>query len=130
MKVIRNIVFETNSSMSHSCVIMTKEQNDLWREGLYYYQPYWSSAFDKLPKDERPVADQFYTKDEIINFANQTKYQYNENDEYDFDEFAADLDFLSYEHFVEDEYAEYDWNTYTTPGGETIVIHCKYGRDG
>ena len=43
MRVIRNIVFETNSSMSHSCIIMTKEQNDLWKEGLYYYQPYYEN---------------------------------------------------------------------------------------
>ena len=31
-KVIRNGVFETNSSTQHTCVIMTEEQNKKWEE--------------------------------------------------------------------------------------------------
>lgn len=39
------------------------------------------------------------------------------------------IDDYTYEEWNEDEYAETDWNSYTTPKGEKIVVLCKHGND-
>ena len=64
MKVIRRGIWETNSSMTHSCVIMTAEQNKKWEEEVLYYYPvhdYWD-PFKELPEDEKPVPGDFTHK--------------------------------------------------------------------
>lgn len=39
-----------------------------------------------------------------------------------------EIEGYSYEEW-DDEYAETDYHTYTTPGGEKIVVICKHGSD-
>ena len=138
-KVIRRCVFETNSSTSHATVIMTEEQYNRWtNENLYYYggSKYYD-PFRNLPEDKKPKAECFYTQDEVLEFHKLQGYEYNPNeyteDEYDDpkDAFIKEMgDFISYSDFFEDEYMEFDSNEFTTPGGEKIVVCCKYGRDG
>lgn len=131
MKVIRRCVFETNSSTSHSVIIMTAEQNKKWEDGLYYYpgHDYWD-PFKELPEDKKPVQGKFYTQDEVIEFHRLQGYIYDP-DVSDKESFIKEMDdFITYDSWMDDEYLETDTHSYTTPKGEEIVVHCKYGRDG
>lgn len=133
-RVIRNCVFETNSSATHSVIIMTGEQSNKWEEGnVYYYNFGWWNPFRDLPSEERPTSGCFYSLDEVLKFLEKMDYHYDP-EEYDesVDEFIKECDcgFITYEMWSESEWEEIDTNTYTTPGGEEIVVYCKYGRDG
>lgn len=138
MKRVRNGVFETNSSMSHACIIMTEKENDLWSSGEYYYfEGDWE--LEKLPNP--PIKGRLYTKEEALNYCKQSKYYdessfANESDESDDDNDVSNFDrrlgfwgFTSYNLFNYDEYMEFDDVEYTTPGGEKIIVNCKYGHD-
>lgn len=137
-RVIRREVWETNSSTSHSVVIMTAEQHKKWEEGdLYYYShPTWYDPFEKLLKDKKPQSGAFYTQDEVIEFYRLQGYEYDpeagyyDTDEENKDEFIREMgDFYGYDSWHNDEYLEFDSETYTTPSGEEIVVECKYGND-
>ena len=144
-RVIRRCVFESNSSTSHSTIIMTDEQYNKWKEEkLYYYPPNrWYDTFKKLPEDKKPKSGCLYTQDEVLEFYKLKGYEYNplELDDYDEDEAYDERElkdmyikemcgFAGYDAWHDDEYLEFDEHTYTTPGGETIIVACKYGRDG
>lgn len=127
MKVIRRGIWETNSSMTHSCVIMMAEQDKKWTdEGLYYYPaPHWN-PFRNLSKEEQPVSGQLYTKEEALEFIRKEEGLREPSDIIDE---VRDYGFILYDDWVNDEYLEKDSETFTTPGGETIVVHCKFGGD-
>lgn len=140
--VIRRCIFESNSSTSHTVVIMTEEQNEKWKEEDLYYYPYhdWYDPFKKLPENQKPKSGCLYTQDEVLKFHKLQGYEPNP-EEYDEDEFESEEDmkdifikemgdFIKYTQWFEDEYLETDENHFTTPGGEKIVVCCKYGRDG
>jgi len=140
-RVIRKGVFETNSSTSHSCVIMTEEQNKKWEEENLYYYPSsrYYNQFKDLPEDKQPHPGCFYTQEEVLEFYKLKGYEYKpdefvpEADKYDDakDEFIREMsDFVSYNSWHDDEYMEFDDNYLTTPGGERVVVECKFGRDG
>lgn len=130
-KVIRRCVFETNSSMSHSLVIMTDDENKRWEEEkLYYYTHDWYNYFRKLPEDQQPINNTLYTQEEALNFVKLLGYEYKE-DEYDtVDEFLRENDFYGYDDWHESEWEEYNSYTYTTKSGEELIIETKCGRDG
>lgn len=133
-RVIRKCTFETNSSTSHSCVIMMKEQYDRWREDkLYYllYEPYWN---DKLSEGEKAIPGRLYTEDEVLDFYRKVghEYIYYESEDMSDEEQKTQYiregdDFVSYESWNDD--MESDINYFTTPGGEDIVVLCKYGAN-
>ena len=136
-KVIRKCVFETNSSMSHSCIIMTKEQSDKWeKEDLYLYRKGYWNPFKDLAEKQQPVDDQFYTQEEVLDFIkliSDEEYNIDEDDYYNIDDYIREMTdgcFISYNKWRDNEYEELDTNIYTTPGGETVVVYCSYGRDG
>lgn len=131
-KVIRKCVFETNSSMSHSLVVMTENQHKRWEEEkLYYYTYGWYNIFEKLPEDQRPVKNTLYTQEEALDFIKLSGYEYKEEDEnYSIDDFLSESNFYGYDRWHESEWEEYDEYTYTTPCGEKLIIETKCGRDG
>lgn len=139
-EVIRKEVWETNSSTSHSVVIMTEDKYKQWeKENLYYYDGgrSWYDPFDKLPEDKKPKADGLYTQDEVIEFYKLQGYEYDptsgdyDTDEENKDQYIKEMgDFASYDAWANDEYLEFDTNEFITPGGEKIVVCCKYGYDG
>ena len=132
---IRRCVWETNSSMSHSLIIMTEEQEEKWKSGLYYYDfEYWN-PFRDIPKEKQPVKGQFYTQDEVLNFLELIGYKYNAEeweDDGGVEQFIyeCDDDFKSYEQWHESDWEEYGDRTYVTPSGEKLMIEWKCGRDG
>lgn len=135
MYKIRQCVFETNSSLSHSLIIMSKNQNERWeKENLYYYQYSWWNPFKDLPEDEQPKKGKLYTQKEVLEFLEKNGDKYNPEEwDGDVDEFIYEMcgeTFSGYERWHDSDWEEYGDETYTTPGGEEIVIEYKYGRDG
>lgn len=128
MKVIKTI-FETNSSTTHSVVVMPKEKYDKWTSGLYYFN---GSYYGNKSEGEQPIEGEIYTEEQVLEFLSELGYEYNDEDYDSVSKYVEDCDvgFISWEEWFEDEYLETDKTWYTTPGGEEIVICCKYGFDG
>lgn len=119
---VRQGVFETNSSSTHSLTMMMKSDYNRWeKEGLYLYTGSgWAWDFNK------PVTNKLYTRDEAVEFAKNYKYYrgYEINDRY-----LRELNFISFDDDG-NECLESFYNEFTTPSGETIVAFGEYGYDG
>lgn len=144
-RVVRPCVFESNSSTSHSCIIMTDEMYKKWQsENLYYYKNeymYW----DKLPKDKRPNQSYLYTQDEVLAFYKEIGYPFdleNAAEEYGAEKITTKTeeilkdqyiigmdDFINWSRWINIELEGCD-NSFETPNGEQIRVLCKYGWDG
>ena len=120
---VRQGVFETNSSSTHSLTMMMKSDYERWHnEKLYLYQGFgWRWDFIK------PIHNTLYTRDEAVEFAKNNKY-YSCNYEID-EEYLRELDFISWDD-EGSEYLESFYSEFTTPSGETIVAFGEYGYDG
>ncbi len=123
MKIIRLGVFETNSSSTHTMVIMSEEEYDKWKKGeLLKYR--WEDKFiTKEENDEiikRLIED--YAKEYNIPVedvdVDDLKYEYDDDIAYTFEEYDDRMDLES------------DIEEYTTKNGEKLIIKCWYGYDG
>lgn len=123
MKKIRQNVFETNSSSTHSLIICTPEQSDLLTKGKMYIYDY----------------DTLCTEDERINII-LNEYQKEFTIEGTYKEFYDKNSEMLEEYFSEHRYAEFqsyeewvgelesDETYYTSKSGDKIIILCKYGH--
>lgn len=111
MRTERRSVFETNSSSTHSITIIPKPDYDAMSKDsdLWYHRDHGLK-----------------TRDEAI--ATLPIECVEENDADELDTILADHGWFN--EAVEPEYLERDINTYTTKGGDSIVIVCRYGYDG
>lgn len=108
MRQIRYGAFETNSSSTHTLVIMTKEQYEKFKkEELFLYN------------------DGVATKEEIAEKEKESIQRYNDGD---VDEYIED-ERLSYDAFVDTENEDF-YQEYTTPSGEKIVAFGYFGYNG
>lgn len=99
-KTTRIGVFETNSSSTHSLVMCSKEQFELWKKGkLGFNCATWTLC----------------NKDEFEKYRAEHEY-------------VGDSDFVSYEEYGSD--LEWFEEEHTTPGGETVVAFGCFGWDG
>ena len=141
---IRNNVFETNSSSTHSMVIGPISDFEKWERGELYYQEGHSWLGTKSG---------FITKEEAIKVLETSKYK-NEltekaidwltsdktipADVEDRDEFIdmilqelSTKDVYEYNYYVDyHDQLESEVTEYVTPGGEKLRILCHYGYDG
>lgn len=130
-KVIRRGVYETNSSTSHSCTIMSADTYKKWGNDNYLFTGGKYEIGNYEDEAYKPVPGQLYTKDEVIELLLHNKYiepkdlEFNEDDDDDFNELAYEFEFRTLETFERDY--EIDSTFYTTPGGEKIVAVCAYG---
>ena len=119
---IRQGVFETNSSSTHSLTMMMKSDYTRWEEENLYlfngYEFYWD--FNK------PVKNALYTRDEAVAFIKNSKYYHGAEID---DEYLSEMDFISFDD-EGNEYLESFYKEFTTPSGETIVALGEYGYDG
>lgn len=97
---IREGVFETNSSSTHSIAIATKHEYDMWRRDEMAYDD-WNG--DLIPLDETSPED-FYGED-----GDDRYYKYEDFPPRDFEEFYL---------------------PFKTPSGEEMVTFGYYGYDG
>lgn len=132
MKTIRANTFETNSSSTHSMVILTEEEDNQLRNGELYL----TNKYDEeiITKEERDAifykAIEEYNKDcentKIEGTKITTIEEFMETDDYldNRSEFPCDID-----EWADNEYLSYDYSNYTSPSGDKLIIHLLYGND-
>ena len=109
MRQIRYSTFETNSSSTHTLIIMTKDEYDKLCNEELYIDSWKESLITKEQVDDKT-----------------SNYEGYENQ----DECRRDSGIYTLDEWIDDEYLEYDEYTYTSPSGDEIVAIAKYGRDG
>lgn len=142
-ETIRDNVFETNSSTSHSLVILSEENYNKWAEGdlyLYLGDKWFEKELRKsgVPEDKIPKVDHFYTKDEVIERLILAGYIKNieEMDEDEFEECllesTRDNNFYTFGGWNGDSEYSLEEDTYyhTSEHGDKLAIRAKYGYDG
>ena len=124
---IRRGVFETNSSSSHSLTMCTESEYDAWGEGkVLLYTGYGDYI------GEEPEENHFYTREQAIEFEKHREYKplnCNLSDK-EINEFLYSHGWYTCDEYFDDEYLETFEETYTTPGGESVIAFGKYGYDG
>ena len=128
MKTIRHNTFETNSSSTHSLLILTEEENDkinngeLFLRDKFSYEIITKEEADKIFLESIENYNLQYPEDNI-----QTIEDFKETDEYldNKSEFPCDID-----EWADNEYLDYDYANYTSPSGDKIIIHVLYGYNG
>lgn len=94
---IRNNVFETNSSSTHSITMCSKEEYNIWKQGQTLYDPY---------------TDMFISVEEYNKLSEREQRNYYTEEQY------WDYEAGSYETF---------FSTYTTKNGEEVCAFGYYG---
>ncbi len=121
--IIRRNVFETNSSASHSLVILPKDEYKRWEEGeLYTLISDYTFLYNKW--DNKPQKGKLYTRDEVINMLKTSPYFY----EYSIEEQIRDNYFVTYEDWENIE-LERETEEFVTPSGDVMIADSKYGYD-
>ena len=123
---VRNGVFETNSSSTHSMVICPNSEFDKWKSGGLWLDTGWY---------ESNVDSQFLTKEQAIRLAENSDFppEVNlrevSNDDLDW-HLAYDYGVYSYEKYfdVNDSLECYE-EPYTTQHGDDIMVFGFYGYD-
>lgn len=125
---VRRGVFETNSSSVHILTMCIKSDFDRWSDGETFL--YDDNGYG-YPSDNKPVYENFYTKEECIAFIKSSRYtpddDFDWNNEESVEELLEECDFRSYKGYERD----YEWfeDSYITPSGEEIVAFGYYGSD-
>ena len=125
MKTIRANTFETNSSSTHSMIILTEEEYNKLESGELYL------------KDDEVITKE-EAKNIFLKHMNEDKYMYD--DDLSFEENIKNyLDEFEYypseypqslETWKEGDELESDTNIYISPSGDKLKIICKYGYIG
>ena len=127
---IREGVIETNSSSTHSLIMMEESKFKKWKDGELFYhedEPYirdkearekFRNYFKKYDKH-----DAFFTKEEVEEIKKFCADNDIKVDDYE----NLDYAFQTYEHWCEEDELESNSYRYTTPGGEKVVAVAKYG---
>ena len=119
---VRQGVFETNSSSTHSITMCTKNEFNEWVGGkVYRNDGSWYDSTSVL-KDK-----DFLTYDEAIELIKSSKYYEPMKEDENVDDYFKEYRIYSYDNWG--EYFETDVTNYTTPNGEEIVAVCYYGCD-
>ena len=114
---IRESVFETNSSSTHSICICAKSQYDAWKNGEFYYNV-WDDEFATKAFVDTKVKEGGFDADEP--FSDEGEFRRDE-----LGWFSAD-EFFDWDYQTQETYTEY----YTSPSGDEIVVFGSYGYDG
>lgn len=125
MKTIRANTFETNSSSTHSMIILTEEEYDKLESGELYL-------------DDDEVITKEEAKNIFLKHMNEDKYMYD-NDlsfEENIKNYLDEFEYYpseypqSLETWKEGDELESDTNIYISPSGDKLKIICKYGYIG
>lgn len=117
-RVIRQGVFETNSSSTHSITICSKEDYDLWEKGEILFKKY--------------SKDQFITKEEAIKVLENSKWykDLDYNDEEAVEDALREEDIYTFNSYWNERELETFETSFTTKGGEEVIAFGMYGYDG
>ena len=109
---IRQAVFETNSSSTHSLTMCSKNEFDAWRNGETFFDVY---------------GGKFVTRDDIIAAVNEVDLSTLSVTEF-LDFLAEDGDYETYDQYFDNELEEFE-KSYTSPSGDVVIAFGKYGSD-
>lgn len=142
-KIIRTGVFETNSSSTHTLVIMNEADYNKWKEAdTYRVESTW--GLSKIFEGKDTVTSQ-EVYDLVIEAAKDPANEKQigwlldscEGDTIEtatkeeiVDYFVSNGDLDSYDSFINDDYLETSEYEHVTPNGEVVKIVAKYGMDG
>lgn len=111
---VRKGVFETNSSSTHSLVMCSENEFDLWKEGKLLYDT---------------DSEELISKEEVFDIYREDVQYNNKTDDEIKDIIYKEREFLTFDQFSSDEYLESYWDTYTTNSGEKVVAFGQFGYD-
>lgn len=134
MKVqVRQGTFESNSSSVHSITMCMKSDYDRWtsdNEFLLFTGSGWC-----YPKNNQPIQNHLYTKEEAIAFEKSSKYVPSENFDWNDEEAIMEMlhenewyDFNYWSNYFGDAYETFE-DSLTTPNGDEVVAFGYYGDD-
>lgn len=126
---IRQGVFETNSSSTHSITIAPESDFNKWKNGDVYLNDGWWSSSNDPNKDKT-----FLTKDEAINLLGSYEYykrneDLNDMNDEELNEVFGDWDIYTFENYWDDYLEDYETH-YTTEHGDDIIVFGQYGYNG
>lgn len=142
-KIIRKGTFETNSSSTHSLTLCTKETYEQWKKGELLFDE-WEEKFVKpLNYSEEELKEKYFSN-RVKTISNGILYENTyyadikdliskvEVSKEELDKYAKYLDenLATYDSYWEYSGLEEFEESYTTPGGETIIAFGRYGYDG
>lgn len=134
---IRNQVFETNSSTTHSLTILSEDEfNEFEKGGLYLN---WNDELVTRDEIKAEIDDwDSYVKDFIEDNGFDSKEDYLDNYNYTEEQLENDVinyyvkenGYKDYDHILGDdaEYESYEEH-YTTKSGDKIVVFGYYGYE-
>lgn len=134
-KQIRQGIFETNSSSTHSLTICSKDEFDAWKRGEVLLDEYSAKFVPiKLSDDIKVEAEKEYEELKDILFSKDWKDLSDDAKEKYYERYALkhrliNEDAETYEQYM-DSYLETFYETYTSKSGDEIVAFGKYGYDG
>lgn len=134
---VRLNVFETNSSSTHNCTIMSDKDYQAFVKGEIYINRCYVSSTSKFTDND------YVTREQIIDIYENAKYEEDReyvndlklrvnNDDGSFDEYLDEngltSEFVPYSYWGND--LETDKTIFTTEHGDLIHVLCEYGYDG
>jgi hypothetical protein len=131
MKTIRHGTFETNSSSTHSLLILTEEEDKKLNSGeMFITSAYDYTIINKEKRDEllKTMMDEHNA---YLVFLGKEPYesveQFLESDHFEDNrsDFPMTLDDL----FDYNDGSNHDMEFYTSPSGDNLIIHAFYGYD-
>lgn len=117
MKQVRQGLFETNSSSTHSMTIVPKKEFEEWIDGKAVFD-YWEDEIISLEKLRKN------------NFDSRCKYDSCEECLQENNHCCNDSKYKTYNGYYDDLYMESYERKYKTENGDEIVIFGYYGYDG
>ena len=124
-KIIRKGTFETNSSSTHSLILMLKNDYDEWIKGnLYSTDRCYPRWFDGIEMKR------FVTHEEALELMKHYRYLPDEqcwDDEIWVNDQLVEAGFRRGDY--ENEYADVIYQEFTTPSGEVVVAVSEYEED-
>ena len=126
MKTIRANTFETNSSSTHSMIILTEEEEEKLNSGELYLTSKYDD--DLITKEE--AYEIFLTAMDNDDYIQDPEYSLEKNIEYYLKNCDNKYELpCSLDEWCESNYLYIDRNSYTSSSGDKLKIICKYGQD-
>lgn len=135
---VRQGVFETNSSSTHSIIIVEDDDYQAWKRGEKFFIEDTGKFVDKEEAEKIKNEIRFhYLKECIKNEEEKNRIiEAIQEDRLieELDEIVKEEDLIfpmNYDEFcnMENEYEEQDYNTYITKNGDKVHIFCSYGNN-
>lgn len=131
---VRQSVFETNSSSTHSVTICNESDYERWKRGEILFAPYENRFVENLPlspveqkkakQDYKEQSNMFWKPWDVLTKDEQSQWYKNWS--------ATHKYHGNYETF--DEYYRHDLNyfdeSFVSQSGDKIVVFGRYGYDG